>query len=278
LRGSLFGLEHVAGPILYGVYINVRRGVNTFNKWMLTREAATIIGDAAKLRPDEILKLKALFNEAVAETQRVATSGARMGMSPGEIDTVIQAWAKDGGTADDVIAKMAGREVVVDRATRAGPVTRNSIPRGHAGGVLIEGPGGTYIKLLPLDAEGRAAGVVARVDSAMLAQATGAEASGKIAGRAASQDRGHLLARVLGGPDLKQNLAPLLKNINERDMRMVELEIRQAIQAGNEATITVTPIYKTGRIDPESFLMSVRWKDGSVHQVYQFSNAPLPTP
>jgi hypothetical protein len=278
LHASVFGLEHVAGPILYGVYINVRRGINTFNKWMLTREAAELVGDAAKLRPEEISKLRALFNQAIAETQKVANSGARMGMSPSEIDAAIQTWAKEGGTAEDVIAKMARREVVVDRATAAGAVTRSSIPRGHTGGVMVQGPGGTYIKLLPLDAQGRATGVVARIDGAMLTQATGAEASGKILGRAASQDRGHLLARILGGPDLTQNLAPLLKNINERDMRMVELEVRKAIQAGNEATITVAPIYTPGRLDPDAFLMSVRWKDGSVHEVSRFANPATPAP
>jgi hypothetical protein len=162
-------------------------------------------------------------------------------------------------------------EYVIDRSKTAGPVTRSSIPRGHSGGVRVEGPGGTYIQLGPLDAEGRATSVVARVDRHMLAQATGSEASGKIVGRAASQDRGHLLARILGGPDLTQNLAPLIKNINERDMRMIEMEIEDAISAGGEATITVTPIYVDGRLAPESFLMSVRWKGGG-HAVHSFPN------
>jgi hypothetical protein len=273
LRASVFGLEHIAGPIIYGVYINIRRGINTFNKWMLTREALELVGDATLLGPEQLAKVKTLFNQAVAETQRVANAGRKFGMAEAEVDAAIQAWAKSGsGTADDVIAQMARREVVVDRTATAGRVTRSSIPRGHVGGVMIQGPGGTYIKLLPLDAEGRAQGVVARIDSTMLAQATGAEASGKIVARASWQDRGHLLARILGGPDLTQNLAPLLKNINERDMRMVELEIREAIKAGNEATITVTPIYKAGRLDPDSFLMSVRWKDGSEHLLRKFAN------
>jgi len=75
----------------------------------------------------------------------------------------------------------------------------------------------------------------------------------------------------MGGPDIPQNLAPLIRGINQRDMRMAEIAIRDAIRDGGEATITVTPLYVAGRNDPTKFLVSVRWKAGS-HQVFEFAN------
>ncbi|XXY16879.1 DUF4157 domain-containing protein [Sorangium sp. So ce216] len=277
LRASLFGLDlaaEAAARFGYAVYLNIRRGINSFNRWVLTREAVDLIGDISRLSPEELQRVRVLYQQAVADTNRLVRHGRSLHMTPDEIDAALQAWARRGaGTVDDVMRDMTRREVVVDRLTTSGPVTRSSLPPGHVGGVRIQGPNGTYIQFLPLDEAGRARGVVARLDADMLARATGAPASGDIPGRAAFQDRGHLLARILGGPDIPQNLAPLMRGINQRDMRMAEIAIRNAIRDGQEATVTVGLIYREGRagLDPEAFLVSVRWRDGR-EQVFRFAN------
>jgi hypothetical protein len=277
---SSFGAAWVADNLARGVYsivLNLRRGINSFNKWALTREAADLIGDINKLKPEQVVQVRTLYQQAVKDAQRIATHGQSVGMTEVEIDTFVQGWAQRGGEGgvDALLRDMSRRQVVIDRVTQSGKVTRSTLPRGHVGGVRIDLPGGASITFLPLDEAGRAQGVVARLTRETLAQNTGAFATGKnIPGRRVGfQDRGHLLANVLGGPDIPQNLAPLVYNINRGAMAQAEIAIHEGIKNGGEAIVTVTPIYPAGRtsLDPSSFLMSVRWKDGT-QKVFQFKN------
>ncbi len=279
MRASIFGADLAAealARVSYAVYLGIRLGITSFNRWVLTREAVSLIGDINALSPQQVQRLTAVYQTAAAEAQRLAQHGRSVGLSADEIETFLQHWARRGsGTADDVMREMTRRELVIDRTAAGGAVTRSSLPPGYTGGVRIPGPNGTYIQFLPLDESRRARGVVARLDADMVSRATGASASGEVPGRVAAQDRGHLLARILGGPDIPHNLAPLLRRVNQRDMRMVEIAIRNAIREGGEATITVTPRYVAGRVDPESLLVSVRWQDGR-HEVHRFSNLTGP--
>lgn len=111
LRGSLFGLDMVAellGKVVYSIQINLRRGINTFNRWVLTREAIDLIGDINRLQPEELQRVAALYRQAVADGERIAVHGRSLGMTAEEVDTVVQNWARRGsGTADDIISEMS---------------------------------------------------------------------------------------------------------------------------------------------------------------------------
>jgi hypothetical protein len=110
VRGSVFGLEFAAemlGKFVYAVQLNLRRGVNSFNRWVLTREAVDLIGQANQLNPAQLRQVRALYRQAVDEAQRIATHARTIGMPAEEADALMLAWARRGsGTADDVMREM----------------------------------------------------------------------------------------------------------------------------------------------------------------------------
>jgi hypothetical protein len=110
VRASAFGLEFGAemlGKFVYAAQLNLRRGVNTFNRWVLTREAVDLIGQANQLNPAQLRQVRALYRQAVDDAQRIATHARTIGMPPDEVDALVVAWARRGsGTADDVIRDM----------------------------------------------------------------------------------------------------------------------------------------------------------------------------
>jgi hypothetical protein len=109
VRGSI-GLDILAeqiGKLVYSIQLNLRRGINTFTKWRLTREAADLVGDINQLTPAQIARLRALYSQAIENTQRIASHGRQLGMSLDEVEAVVQTWAKRGtGTVDDVLGEM----------------------------------------------------------------------------------------------------------------------------------------------------------------------------
>jgi len=110
LRGSAFGLDFAAeaiGKLVYAVQLNLRRGVNTFDRWVLTREAVDLIGQADQLSPAQRAQLLTMYQKAVDDAQRIATHARTIGMSPEQTDALILAWAQRGsGTADDVLREI----------------------------------------------------------------------------------------------------------------------------------------------------------------------------
>ena len=106
LRGSFFGLDIVA-QATYATFLSLRRGVNNFKLWALSDEAVSLIGDINRLSPEDLLRVKELYGQAISNMQRVADHGRQIGMSLDDIDDALLAWARRGtGTTDDVIASM----------------------------------------------------------------------------------------------------------------------------------------------------------------------------
>lgn len=132
-RASLFGADLLAeqlGRLVYSIQLNLRRGINTFAKWRLSREAADLVGDMGALSPAAIARVRAAYSQGIEATQRIASAGRRLGLSAQEVDGAIQAWATRGtGTVDDVIAEMEAL-----RAARpAGTAGEWTPPRGWNG-------------------------------------------------------------------------------------------------------------------------------------------------
>ena len=269
---ATFGLDLIA-EASYSLYQALRQQSRMgFRGWSQSVFFRKVYGDPATLSPERLNELRQLHREARTELRRIRQFGRRAGMSEDEMLDYVRSWAKRGDSTDDVLRRMRDREIVIDRTSTTGRVRRGDLPPGggrhpHRGAVRITGPNDTYVRFLPLDELDRPRGVVARVDSAFLDRATGAHASGDIVGRASTQDRAHLLARVLGGPDIPQNLAPLLRWVNQVDMRIVEVAIEARIRTDQAVRITVVPRYAANRLDPEFLMVSLRWSDGT-HQVF----------
>jgi hypothetical protein len=108
-RASI-GLDLLAeqiGKVVYSIQLNLRRGINTFTKWRLTREAADLIGDINHLSPAQIAQVRALYSRAIENTQRIASHGRELGLTLDEVDAVVQNWARRGtGTIDEALAEM----------------------------------------------------------------------------------------------------------------------------------------------------------------------------
>ena len=119
-------LSEQIGKVVYSVQLNLRRGINTFTKWRLSREAADLIGDINRLSPAQIAQIRAAYSQAIESTQRIASRSRQLGLTLDEVDAVIQNWARRGtGTVDDVLAEMTAA-----RAAR---------PQGEAGAWTPQG-------------------------------------------------------------------------------------------------------------------------------------------
>jgi len=119
LRGSLFGLDVVIDAALalprtmYALWLQTRAGVRTFQRWIRTPEAVELFGDVAQFSPARLREVQAVFEQASAALQRVATRGRELGMTTAEIEGTLQWWARwQRGTADDLIRVLDQRRAL----------------------------------------------------------------------------------------------------------------------------------------------------------------------
>jgi len=99
---------------------------------------------------------------------------------------------------------------------------------------------------------GRPTGAVAKIDDELLRSGTRANVDppGWTSG-ADGIDRGHLIAKVLGGSgDDARNIVTLFREANQQVMRGLELQIRDAVQAGQTVILRSTPIYSGANLVP----------------------------
>jgi hypothetical protein len=155
-------------------------------------------------------------------------------------------------------------ELFLDRSgANTGAITRRTVadanrssPNSNSrNGIFVQGPNGTFIRYLPLEypagrtrfqsaRNARAQGIVALIDTSYLDQNLGVEASGHIANRLTDQDRGHLLANILGGANIRENLFPLWYFRNRGFMSQMEVALENDIRThGRRVWIQVDTIY-----------------------------------
>jgi PKD repeat protein len=111
---------------------------------------------------------------------------------------------------------------------------------------------------LSLDLQGRVSNVKATLDQTFIRGGSDTTAAARVwtrgrqkaddfvKGAGTSQDQaGHILAKVLGGLGGKtsDNIVPVLRRVNEGQMKQLELKLRNEVVAGRQVTINVTLEY-----------------------------------
>lgn len=94
LRMVLIPLAEEFGRLVYAVYLSFRRGVREFQTFVKTNEAIGLIGDVAKLTPEELATLKTGYLEAIEEMKAVAARGESLGMTENEVRAFMNLRAK----------------------------------------------------------------------------------------------------------------------------------------------------------------------------------------
>lgn len=125
------GLEEF-GRLVYAIYLSARRGIAHFDLWVRTREAIDLVGDIARLSPEDLTLLKNGYQAAVRDMNAIAAHGQRLGMTEAEIGRTLQRWSsRSGGTADDIMREMTAARSGGARGTGTA-VESGTSPRGHA--------------------------------------------------------------------------------------------------------------------------------------------------
>lgn len=134
VRGSAFGLDLIA-QATYALYNSMRAGVRSFQAWSKTDEFVQLFGQVRALSPEDLTRVKALHESALADLHRIDIHGRSIGMTDDQISEAVRAWAQRGtGTADDVISGMAS-----SRSTAAVSGTGPVDPGGRGLWALDEG-------------------------------------------------------------------------------------------------------------------------------------------
>jgi hypothetical protein len=76
--------------LIVAVYYAARRGIRGLQNFAATQEAATIIGDVARLKPEELAALKTGYAAALREMETIASRGRALNLSDDEIRSLIQ--------------------------------------------------------------------------------------------------------------------------------------------------------------------------------------------
>jgi hypothetical protein len=94
--------------------------------------------------------------------------------------------------------------------------------------------------------------------------------AGKVGGE--GYEGGHLIATLFGGAGEKINLIPQLTTVNRGEFRVLEKDWADAIRAGKEVKVEVSPIYVGASKVPDEVRVSY-WIDG-VRDSRKFPNKP----
>lgn len=104
------------GRFVYAVYLSVKRGIREFQVFVKTREAVDLVGDVAKLSPEELALLKTAFLKAVDELETVAAHGKQLGLADAEISAFMNLRSQSKGMTIETLVK----EMDAWKATRQG--------------------------------------------------------------------------------------------------------------------------------------------------------------
>jgi hypothetical protein len=121
------GLEEF-GRLVYAVFLTARRGILRFELWVKTREAVDLIGDVARLAPEDLRQLKVGYQAAVRDMDQVARHGQALGMTEAEVAETLSQWSvRKGVTVDEIMGEMTAARG--SGTTTFRPPTTGSTPR-----------------------------------------------------------------------------------------------------------------------------------------------------
>lgn len=107
-------IDPIVTPVLilgvrfaYPMYLSVRRGIISLERFLLTREAVSLIGDYRKLSPEALAKVRAAYQLALTDAQRLAAHGHSLGLLDSEIERFLLLWNRQPDLkADDIARQM----------------------------------------------------------------------------------------------------------------------------------------------------------------------------
>lgn len=100
-------LVNLAVHFTYPVYLSVRRGIISLERFLLTHEAVSLIGNFRNLSPAAMARVRSAYRTAFDNAQRVAAHGHSIGMLDSEIEQFLQLWNRHPELpADDVMRQM----------------------------------------------------------------------------------------------------------------------------------------------------------------------------
>lgn len=73
------------GRLVYAVYLSARRAIIGFENFVRTRHATELIGDIARLTPEELTSLKAAYTQAITDMEAVVAHGRSLSMTDEQI-------------------------------------------------------------------------------------------------------------------------------------------------------------------------------------------------
>jgi Domain of unknown function (DUF4157) len=114
MRASMFGLDIaidalLATPrVMYAMWLELRSGVRTFQRWIRTPAAIELFGDVSQFSPQRLRDVQRIFTEAERALQQVANRARELGMSTTELDSFLQWYAMtQRGSTDDMLRILA---------------------------------------------------------------------------------------------------------------------------------------------------------------------------
>jgi len=114
-RSALYSaIDPVVTPLLilavrfaYPVYRSLRQGLISFERFLLTREAVSLVGDFRRLSPEALAKVRGAYQVALRDAQALAGHGHSLGMLDAEIERFLLMWNRHPNlSADEMMRQM----------------------------------------------------------------------------------------------------------------------------------------------------------------------------
>ncbi|MDP5277478.1 hypothetical protein Q9Q95_00955 [Sphingomonas sp. DG1-23] len=81
------------GRLIYAVYLTAKQGIHDFKVFVKTNEAINLIGDIAKMAPEDLALLKTGYIQAVADMESVAAHAKSLGLDAAQTEGFLKLWA-----------------------------------------------------------------------------------------------------------------------------------------------------------------------------------------
>ena len=107
LRMVIFPGAEEFGRLVYAVYLSVRRGIREFELFVQTREAVDLIGDIARLSPEDRTRLIGAFQQANTDLRNIVRHGQSLELTENEVHAFMRMWNNRSNiTAEQVMLEM----------------------------------------------------------------------------------------------------------------------------------------------------------------------------
>ena len=100
-------LIHLAVNFTYPVFLSLRQGVISMERFLLTRRAVSLVGDFRQMSPQQLARVRLAYQAAFTNAQTVATHGRGLGMLDSEIEQFLLMWnRRPNMTSQQMMAQM----------------------------------------------------------------------------------------------------------------------------------------------------------------------------